>query len=66
MNCSSCTISYKCPKHSGPAKDTRMFQIQCIEDAVSEIINHPLTPALDNGAQLRFKNIILRHLARMV
>lgn len=49
-----------------PVTNTRQFQIQCIEDAVSEIINHPLTPALDSGAQLRFKNIILRHLARMV
>lgn len=66
MNCTSCTISYKCPKHATPAKDTRQFQIQVIEDAVSEIVNHPLTPALDSGAQLRFKNIILRHLARMV
>jgi len=47
-------------------KDTRQFQIVLVEDAVSEIINHPLTPALDDGASLRFKNIILRHLARMV
>ena len=30
-----------------PATNTRQFQIQIIEDAVSEIVNHPLTPILD-------------------
>lgn|ERR1700676_4430114 len=47
-------------------QNTRQFEIQLIEDAISEIINHPLTPLLDDGANLRFKNIILRHLARLV
>jgi hypothetical protein len=68
MKCESCTISYKCSTHTEKptAKDTRQFQITVIEDAITEIINHPLTPKLDDGAQLRFKNIIIRHLARMV
>jgi hypothetical protein len=47
-------------------KSSRQFQIQLIEDAVAEIINHPLTPLLDDGANIRFKNIILKHLARLV
>jgi hypothetical protein len=45
---------------------SRQSQLRVIEDAVAEIINHPLTPSLDEGAQVRFKNIIVRHLARLL
>jgi hypothetical protein len=62
------TGAYRAYEHQKGVRvpDTRQFQITIIEDAITEIIDHPLTPKLDDGAQLRFKNIILRHLARMV